>query len=206
MINDYGKCFGKVIMKINVDSKKKISLKDIVEFDVSKIKWKSSQPDANGCVLCLVNPYWCRMYKLDEKIEVPIIVLKSEADGENRTYWDEVSYQIMNRNQFLKRMLLYKLADYTYAQTEAVNNFINRINETKNYYKALNETSRNYRIEHRQLETLRGTFANFRKEIYKQWDQLLLKHYKNNSSKIELRDLIDRFEKETTNVIEFKKS
>ena len=85
IINDYGKCFGKVIMKINVESKKKISLKDIVEFDVSKIKWKSSQPDANGCVLCLVNPYWCRKYKLDEKIEVPIIVLKSEADGENRT-------------------------------------------------------------------------------------------------------------------------
>ena len=204
--NDYEKCFGKVVMRINVKSKKKIYLKDIVEFDETKTKWRSSKPDNNGCVLCLVDPYWCRMYKLDEKIEVPVIVLRSESDGENRRYWEETSYQVMNRNQFLKRMLLYKMSKYSYAQTEAVNNFNDRLNKIKDYYKALNETARNYRIKHDDLTTLRGVFANFRKEIYKEWDRLLLKHYKNNTSKIELRDLIDMFRKETSNVIDFKSS
>ena len=204
ILNDYGKCFGKVLIRVSIKSKKKIILRDIVEFNLSKIKWKSSHPDSDGCILCLVDPHWCRMYKLDEKIEVPITVLRSEADGDSRRYWEEIAYQEMNVRQFLKRRLIDKQGEYTYAQTEAVINFEERLNKYKDFYKALNETARNYRIEHLVLRSLRGTFANFRKQIYKEWDELLLKHYKNNTSKVELGDLIDRFKKEKSNVVDFK--
>ena len=204
--NDYKKCFGKVIIKVTVKSKKKITLRDIIEFDESKIKWKSSNPDTDGCVLCLVDPHWCRMYKLDEKIKVPVTVLRTQSDGENRRYWDELAFQVMNQNQFLKRRLIDKKGGYTYAQTEAVTNFEERLYKHKDYYKALNETAKNYRIKHEELKSLRGVFANFRKEIYKEWDNLLLNHYKNNQSKVELKDLIERFKKEKSNVIDFKTS
>ena len=190
-------------------NKKKIVLKDIIEFDKSKIKWKSAYPDELGRVLCLVDPYWCRMYKLDIKIEVPVTIQKSVVkegcSNDQREYYLDTEFQIMNEAQFFKRRMVFHLKDWKYNEVEAVNNFNKRIMKLKDYYRAANETAKNYLIPSDHLISLRGKYNNVKKKIYKEWNDLFIKHCQNEKSKsITLTDLYNDLKVEDkSNVINF---
>lgn len=181
--NNRNKCFGEVVIRVRLKTKKDISLKDIVEFNADKIKWRANKFDRYGRTLCLVDPYWCKLYELNIKLKVPVRILKSKVQEhdfeEKRIYFEEIDYQEMNEKQFFKRRMIEKLDEWSYRDVEAVNNLNRRILKFKDFYRALNETSRNYRIDHERLKSLRGLYNNIKQSIYKEWNQLYLKHFQN---------------------------
>lgn len=195
--NENNRCFGKVLLLINLKSKKKITINDIVEFRGDKIKWRSTTCDDNGCILCLIDPYWCRSYIYNPKIQCPVRILKSHVTDNNRIYYGADAFVIMNKDEFIKRRLLLKFAKWQHLVVAACENFNNRYWAIKDYYKALNETAKHYLIKHDQLKSYLSDYSNAKKEFNKEWDDLLLKSYQNKEASELIEKLYKKFENKT---------
>jgi len=206
VVKDNKKSFGKVVYLVNLKNKKKISVNDIVEFNADKIKWTSSIFDDDGCTLHLINPYWCKLFTNNPKIKVPVKILLSKVIEDKRIYFNEVEYQIMNRDQYRKRRLLEIFSAVQYRILMAVENLGRRWYETNDYYKALNETSKNYNIKHDMLKEYYGKYNNCKKIINKEWNNLLIKHYQRHLAENQIEKYFKKFKEnnKSSNVLEFK--
>jgi hypothetical protein len=206
--NERKKCFGKVLLLVNIEKKKNINIKDNIEFYPNKIKWRSSFSDKKGRKLLLVDPYWCKLYIHDRKIHCPIRILKSKVEGTERIYYGIDEDILLTKNQFIKRKLLLKFAKTPHIIFEACENFNERWWTTKDYYRALNETSKHYLIKHDQLKIYIGEYNNAKKQFQAEWNNLLIKHYQNNESDQEFDKFYNDFEitKNESVVIPFRKS
>lgn len=205
--NEYGKCVGQIVLAIKLKNKVNLSLGDIVEFKESKIKWRSSYPDDHGRIICLLDPHWVKQHKINIRIDVPVKVQKTivkEVDGQiEKEYFIETEYQKMNRNQFIKRKMIEYLRDYKYYEIEAVNNLNARYSEHKDYYRAVNETSKNYVIPSDYLISLRGKINSIKKKILSEWMNLELSYFKNKNAQTDMDELYKLLEKESSNVVQF---
>lgn len=201
------KCFGKVVLFINVTSKKKIVMNDIVEFNPLKIIWSSTNFDSDGNTLHLINPYWCKLYYVEPKIHVPVKVLLHDynKDTGEIKYFNSVENMYMTRAQFVKRCLLQIFGSYSYREIAACENMAERWWELKDYYRAHNETVKNYSVEGDHMKTLYSKFTNAKKEINKKWDKLLIKHYQQNAADKQIQAQIDNFKdkQKSNNIIDF---
>lgn len=195
--NENNRCFGKILLLINLESKKKITINDIVEFRGDKIKWRSTKFDDNGCILCLIDPYWCRLYIHNPKIQCPVRVLKSHVANNNRSYYGADEFVIMNKDEFIKRRLLLKFAKWPHFIVAACINFSNRYWSSKDYYKSLNETSKHYLIKHKDLKSYVGQYGRAKSYFNKKWNDLLLKSYQNKEASESVDKLYKKFENKT---------
>ena len=199
ILNENNRCFGKVILLINLKSQKKIVINDIIEFRGDKIKWRSTKCDDNGCVLCLVDPYWCRLYIYNPKIQCKVRVLKSHVTNNGRIYYGENEFINMTKDEFIKRQLLLKFAKWPYIVFAAVENFNRRYWETKDYYKSLNETSKHYIIKHQDLKSYRADYSKAVQEFNNKWNKLLLDSYRNEKSNNEIEFLFNKYKEKSKN-------
>lgn len=162
------KGLGKIIL-ISGDNIKFL-LGDYIEYNIDKIKWKNGKYDGAGCVLYLIDPYWCTKHNPILIIKVPIKVYNQKMNIESEEFVD------MNKNQFIKNRLIEFYGAWEYRLVAAVNNFNFLL--SKGYYYALNSTVKMYRID---PELLKSSIAkinrNFEK-INKEWNELLIDHYK----------------------------
>jgi hypothetical protein len=205
ILNENKKCFGVVLLEISVKNKKDINLNDHVEFIQKKIKWRSSYPDKKGRKLCLVDAYWCKRYIHDRKIKCSIRVLKSQVEGSERIYYGYNEEIMLTKDQYIKRQLILKFSKYPAIVFEACKNFDQRWWITKDYYRALNETSKHYLIKHEQLKKYVAQYNKAKKEFNEEWNKLLLKYYENNEADLYFDKMYDEIGEEETKVIPFKK-
>ena len=205
-LNNNDKCFGKITLLISITSNKNIIINDIVEFNKDKIKWRASRYDDKGCTVCLVDPYWCKIYEDNPKIKCPIRVLKSKVENGNRNYYSADDIMLLTKDQFIKKRLLIKFSKHQNLLIKAVENFNERYWSSKNYYKSLNETSKHFLIKHDQLKRVVSTYNNAKKEFNKEWNKLLLKHYQINQNDLSISKLLDNFkQKKETKIINFSR-
>lgn len=212
MINENMKCFGIVALLVNVekDKRKGIEINDVIEFLPEKIKWSSGKCDEYGCELHLINPYWCKEYICEERLNVPFNVLKSEVSyGERKYFVIEEIINKLNKDQFIARKMLFEFQDLPHLKFEACKNMASRFKNHNDYYRALNETCKHYLIEHEEMKSLYGRYQRAKGKFKKEWETMLLKEYKRSKAMKNVRKIYDIYEqvssKNKSNVIELKR-
>ena len=208
IINKY-KCIGKIVLFVDIKSKKKLVMNDMVEFNMNKITCSSTKFDSDGRTIHLVKPHWCKKFYQEMQLKVPVPVLLHDynKDTGDITYKKHVEYKLMSRDQFKKRILLHMFGEYTYRQISACENMAERWWEHKDYYRAHNETVKNYLIEGEDLKELYSKFTNAKKNINASWTKLKIRHFEQDLAAKQVEDYIERF-KETkekkTNILNFE--
>jgi len=190
LINEYGKNVGKIILITNIPEKYKLFLDSIIQFNSSKIQWKSSK--VNGDFeFCLIDPYFIKQYAPDPKLKVPILI---NDGGILKTKMIELTFQ-----QYKMRMMneYYYKNKIPYTLVAAYRNFYKMLKECVGVeYKAHNSTCRNYLISQEVLIKVISRFNNERKRIIKNWNQLVSEHLQQNETDKLLERLYGRQEKE----------
>ena len=211
IVLDNKKCFGKVVLFVNLKTKKKIVMNDIVEFYSSKIVWSSTNFDSDGNTLHLIKPHWCKIYFSEAKIPVPVKVLlhNYNKDTGECKYYDAIERQYMTRANFIKRRMLERFGDHKYGEVVACENMSERWWENKDYYKSHNETVKNYWIEGEKMKTLYSEFTNAKKDFAKEWDKLKIKWYEQNASEKQIQVQIDKYQEKqkiesSDNLVQFE--
>jgi hypothetical protein len=198
-----GLYFGRLLLKVNLkdgkDKKPFITINSYVEFSGEKMKWK------NGTI-CLVDPYWVKKYRVIGKLKVRVKVLRSKADKDSDTRSYFVAYENVNLTfkQFIKRRLNEEYRKSSYIALEAYSNFQMRRKQV-GYYKALNETSKHYLLEHNLLkDQIIPKLNNSMKKYKKEWDDLYLQSLENDKAKLAIDKLIkDGEERNFAEIIDF---
>lgn len=212
VLTDSKKCFGKLIGLVNVkENTKKLLLNDIVEFYPNKIIWQTVEMNPDGCRIVLVKYHFTKKMVYDKKVKVRVKVLKSKLENGIRTYFSEYEQLEMTQDQFIKNKLLEKFGHFKHVFFEAKENMEKRLRLHKDYYRALNETCKTYRIEHKDLVDFRSMINNGIKEIYQEWKQLVQQNY----TAQDLSNVIDHYygiykqsveSQKKDNVVVFKKA
>lgn len=199
--NSSGNLVGTILLLIN-SKKKTLKNSGRIEFSPDRIKWKSSLKN-DKCVVVL-RTRWAIPYLRNIKLNVKVKVLKSKIEDGERIYYEDTEYMELTKDKFFKRRMYEELRMYRYKYIQAYENFNVRNRELKDYYRALNETSKHYMIEHEKLKTLISHINHLKKELNKEWNKYLLQHYEKH---IEDK-MIDEFfieEKDNSNVIDMAK-
>jgi len=188
---------GSVLLKVNIKKDKpSIKLHSFVMFRKNKIKWSNEN-------ICLVDPYWVKPFINNEKLNIKVEILKSKVDDDKRLYYKDYEYIELTLNQFIKRRILEIVGGKnSYTLIEAFFNF----NERKSfvgYYKALNETSKHYLIEHEILsKKIIPQMNNLLKKLKKEWQELYIQEIKNDKAKQAIDQLIKKNkENKSANII-----
>jgi len=200
VITEYEKKFGKVLLDIE-SKKKSIVTGDYVVFDIDRIKWKSKFH--GNKIIVVINPYWVKKFIHEPKIPIEVDVLKSKTTKKGREYYIDVETIKLTFNQFFERRKLELCGKYQYCYMQASRNFNKRYGETNDYYKALNEVSKHYGIEHHSLKQFISAYSHIKKNIKSEWSKLLLKYYENNQSDYLLSKLMNK-NSDKKNVISLK--
>jgi hypothetical protein len=205
IINE-GKCFGKVVLVIGILKKKFIKKGSIIKFQEKNVKWSSTHFDDKGCTLHILKAHWCTPFKFEEQLNVPIRILKSKRleDG-TRHYWGEDELLTFTKDQYIERMLLHKYAKEPVMIYYACKNMARRFKEHRDYYRALNETSKHYLIKHERLKSYYGEYQKAKQTFYKNWDVLLLESYRYNKIEKDISEMYNQLtEVKNSKVIPFK--
>jgi hypothetical protein len=173
--NSLGNMIGRVLLTI--DSKKKSLKKESrVEFSPERIKWRSAMKD-NKCIVVILS-HWAKPYLRDIKLKVLVKVLRSKVDSNGkRVYYEDTEDLDLTMDQFIQRRMNEELAMYRYKYVQAYENFNRRNFQLKDYYRALNETSKHYMIPHEKLKTLISNINHLKKALKKEWNNYLIQHY-----------------------------
>jgi len=203
-IEEKGRGIGTVVLFVNLKKKSYFKYGDIITYNKSKLKW-SSKPDKDGCRLYLINPYWCSAYNHDIKIPCDVDVLKSYEEGGNRKYHIETEKVYMSKKQYIKRYNIELFGGVKYRVILACQNMWERINIHKDYYRALNETSKHYMIEHEQLKSYYGKYKNAAGVAVRKWEKFKVEYYTQNQNEQALQFKLDELKsKSESNIINFK--
>ncbi|HUU87791.1 MAG TPA: hypothetical protein VMX17_08570 [Candidatus Glassbacteria bacterium] len=186
-----GKNVGQVKLCIDV-SKPYITNGDFVEFYLSKAKYKSVVVEDK--MIAALNPRWVKLYNHDPKLKVRVPVLSSrvnEATNE-REYYEDYEVMELTFKQYQKRRILKDFGDkYTFGQMEAYNNMSRRFQQHKDYYRALNETSKHYFVTHTFIkDVIFPEINNAKKRYRKDWRTFLMKQYQSNENEKRINDFL----------------
>jgi len=200
--NNKNNMIGRVLLTIN-SKKKSIKNGNRVEFASRRVKWRSSMK-GDKCVVVLLS-HWAKPFLRDIKINVKVKVLRSKIDNnDKRVYYEDTEKLDLTMDQFIQRRMNEELAMYRYKYIQAYENFNRRNFQLKDYYRALNETSKHYIIPHEKLKSLISNINHLKKELKKEWNEYLLQHYKKHIEE----KMIDEFftdKTEDSNVIDMTK-
>ena len=207
ILNKNGKSFGQVVLLINLKYKKKFIVGDMVEFPVEKTKWNSSYFDEQGKSLYIVNAHWVKPFINDLKVNVPVSVQISEEVNGVRKYKITTETQKMYFKQFLIRRMIELTSHLPHGDVAAVENLARRSFKYKDYYKALNETAKNYKIEHKKLKKMFSVYSNLKKKIIKEWEKYERQMLISNLSIQKIENLWKTFEdkEDRSKIIDIKK-
>ena len=192
IINEHNKCVGKVIL---ISNTKNISLNSFVEFNRDKIKWRSSKLDSDENGFYLVDPYWCKKYISEPKIDVPIKVYKPTTN----TF--EIELMGMYYKQFLKRRLLDLYGDWKYRVVAAIRNYDK--NRNKGHWTAINSTVKHYHVDNKTLKTALAKRNKYIATINNEWIKLCNNYYEQNEAAKKITRLTKHYKIEfnSSNVI-----
>lgn len=196
-----GTYFGRLLLKVKIKEgkDKSIIINDFVEFRVDRVKWK------NGTI-CLVDPYWVKKYRETNKISVKVKILKSKVNKENnkREYYTDYEYIKMTFSQFISRRLYenYKTSEHVLL---IYSNFQTR-RKRVGYYKALNETSKHYLVEHDILkDIIIPKINNSIRKYKKEWNELYTQNLEHDKAKRAIDNIIkENRREETCEIIDFR--
>lgn len=196
--NDYA---GELLLKVNIEKDKPyIKINDHVRFKRDRIKWKNQQKN-----ICVVDPYWVKLFIDDEKLPVQVKVLRSKVIKDKREYYKDYETIKMNYKQFISRRLFEEFHNLKYSYMESYSNFQKRRKKV-GYYQALNETSKHYLIEHNDLKTIViPKVNNALKRFKKEWDVLYVQDIKNAKAKKAIDKLIKIKRSKSADIIPMRK-
>ncbi len=193
-----GRYIGQLLSKVNITKDKSyIKDGDYVEFRSDKVKWKDGH-------VVVIDPYWVKLYMDRETVPVKVKVLRSKVVDEVRQYFTAYEPIEMTYKQFIKRRLMEEYADVKHSFMEAYSNFQGR-RKTVGYYRALNETSKHYMIEHDHLKkVIIPRVNNSLKEYKKEWQDLYTRSLKQNKAREAIAELIKDNKKIQAEVINIR--
>lgn len=190
---------GRLILKVNITKDRTyIKVGDYIDFRIDKVKWKNGE-------ICIVDPYWVKVYLNTEKLSVEVKILKSKVEEGKRIYFESCECIDMTYKQFINRRLLEEYRNVKYSFLEAYSNFQER-RSTVGYYRALNETSKHYLIAHDELKNVViPRVNNSLKKYKKEWENLYLKSLEQNRAQAAITKLVEINKTKSDNVIKLKK-
>ena len=189
---------GQVIGKVNITKDKPyIKIGDFIDFRIDKVKWKNE-------TTLVVDPYWVSLYKNNEKLPIKIKVLRSKVVNNVRQYYEDHEIIEMTYKQFIQRRLLEEYSGVKHSFMEAYSNFQKR-RIAVGYYKALNETSKHYMIEHPYLKSIIQRVNNSLKKYKKEWSDLYISSLRQNKAKESVDALIEKNKEIKAEVINIRR-
>jgi len=192
---------GQLIAKVEMKKDKEyIRAGDYVEFRKDKIKWTNRE-------VCIIDPYWVKMYMDDEKLSIRVKVLKSKVeDGKDkRVYYLSDEFIELNYKQFMERRLYEDYSHMPYSFLASYKHFQERRKQVE-YYRALNETCKHYLVEHALLKNvIIPKVNNSLREYKKEWKELLTQILKQDRARKAINDLIEQNKLVDSKVIKLKK-
>ena len=194
-----GRYIGQLLSKVNI-TKDKAYIKDgdYVDFRTDKVKWKDGQ-------VAVVDAYWVKLYMDREKLPIKVKVLRSKVVEDVRKYYEDYETIEMTYKQFIKRRLMEEYADVKHSFMEAYSNFQER-RKAAGYYKALNETSKHYMIEHEHLKKVIIPRVNNSLKNYKaEWKDLYTRSLKQNKARDAIAELVKQNKEISAEVINIKR-
>jgi hypothetical protein len=196
--NEKGKCVGKIIFECKTS---KYKLGYIIQFDSSKIKWRSVHLNGNF-TFCIVDQYWCKEYSPSPRIDVPVEVYDEKTNSLITVI------QKMTFSQFLKRRLYMFYSKYAHKYVAAYNNFYELKSKQNQYYYCINATVRNYLVKQEDLKKFISLVNHEKRRIKTEWNELLNQAIRNDQSIAMMNKLYNENEKvkDSTNVIKIRKT
>jgi len=193
---------GELLLKINIKKDKTyIKIHDHIRFRRDRVKWKNQER-----TVCLIDPYWVKLFINDEKLPIQVDVLKSRLVNGVRKYYKSRETIEMNYKQFITRRLYEEFHTLKHSYLEAYSNFQERRNKV-GYYQALNETSKHYLIEHNDLKKhVIPKINNALKRFKKEWNDLYIQDAKNAKAKKAIDELIEKEQSKDGVVIPFREA
>jgi hypothetical protein len=194
-----GKYVGRLLLKISLKKNNNIKINDDVVFSVNKIKWRNDN-------VCVVNPHWVKKFLDGIKLKIKSKVLNSRINGNNeRIYYYDYEYIELNYKQFISKKLVEDFGNIKHNVIEAYFNFYKRRKKV-GYYKALNETSKHYMVEHDYLRNIIvPNVSNALKNYKKEWFEFYIQTLENEKVKNSIKELNEE-KKEHGKIIKFKKN
>lgn len=160
---------GIVKMVIDVaDNRKYLKVGMYVAFSDKKIKWRGKMQGDR--FIAVINSRWVKAFNHDPKLPIVVPVLVSKLNNKNeRVYHEELIEMEMTYNQYIKRRMSIDFATYDHIEMLAYENYKSMMNTFQDYYKALNSTSKHYRVKHDRLKTVISLINNAKKKYKKEW-------------------------------------
>lgn len=204
--SDDGKYIGQVLLLSGV-TKKKIGYNSRVKFLKDKIRYRSREID--GFKLCIVNQYWVKPFINNPKLKFKIKVLKSKLNEttNERIYFYDFDEMELTYSQYIMRNMIIDFGNYKHQIVCAYENFKQRYGLHHDYYRALNETCKNYFIKHDMLKSILSKVDNTKKKYKKEWTKEYIKHLEINRDQKLIDELFEDYEskEKKSNVIQLKK-
>jgi hypothetical protein len=196
IINENNKLVGQILLLTGTT---KFMLADFVQFNKIKIKWQAMTSDSSGNHFYIIDPYWCKKYIAQPKIEVPVNVYRP------KTGTIEIEFVKMFYNQFVKRRMIEFYGDWPHKLVAALENYDK--NRSKGHWAAMNYTIKHYLIE---VDVLKSALAKRNKRmavINNEWSKLKNCYYERNESARKLSTIVqhNELQNKTKNVIKMIK-
>ena len=141
-----------------------------VLFPELRVVWRSS-PDENGHNLVIVKSHWVKKYTIDLKLPITVPIQKYVRNKETGeiTYYKDYETIYMNYNQYVNRRMIVDYHDTPYSMLMAYENHKRRQQKYNDYYRALNESSKQFMIEHEVLKKFISDVGHKKKKYKKEW-------------------------------------
>lgn len=195
---------GIVRMVIDVaENRKYLRIGMYVSFSDKKVKWRS-KPQGDR-FLAVVNSRWVKAFNHDPKFPVVVPVLVSKLNEKNeRVYHEELIEMEMTYNQYIKRRLSIDFAKFDHIEMIAYENHKAMIKKYNDYYRALNSTSKHYRIKHDRLKTVISLINNAKKKYKKEWIEFKTQYLENKFLERHLDEMADQVREKRGKVIDLR--
>lgn len=166
-------------IKIN-ENRKYLKKNQFVQFPESRIKWRSNIKNRHFIVV--VNAQWVTQYTHEPKMpmNVPVLVSKlliDDSGNESRVYQKEYIEMQLTYNQYIRKRVIIDFYDRPYGLLMAYENYKQQLKRYNDYYRALNETARNYLIEHDKLKSFISEVNHAKKKYKKEWNEAKIRYY-----------------------------
>lgn len=166
ILNEHDKHIGRILL---LNDSPKFSIDEYVEFRKDRIKLQPTKYNDEGNGLCLINPYWCRKYIPNPKIDVPVEVWLPK---EERVITE---IRKLNYDQFIANRMMQKKRGWPHIYVLAVENCVKLFSKGRGF--ALNSTVRNYIVNKKLTEKYWGRHNKFKAEFNGEWNRLFKEYH-----------------------------
>ena len=162
---------GIIRLVVNVKKQRQyLKVGTYVLFQDCKIIWRSIIDENNNYII-IMKSHWVKAYKHDLKLPITVPIqkyIRNKEDGA-MSYYKDTEVIEMNYNQYVNRRIVVDFHDTPYSLLMAYENHKKRQCKYNDYYKALNETAKQYMIEHEILKKFISAVGHKKKEYKKDW-------------------------------------